>query len=164
MLQLSNITFKYPRCIIRNCALIPEPLADYSNISHEASAMGGLFRTFRIIPTADAGADYEEVLAEAEEQLSQILEVHRGFGCKFYLVASLSMSRLIHEERQPTYHHSKTATLLRSTPILPEVQNQTRVFTANPSSMRESVNSEMYRPKYNASLVATSRNWRPADI
>ena len=90
--------------------------------------MGGLFRTFRIIPTADAGADYEEVLAEAEEQLSQILEVHRGFGCKFYLVASLSMSRLIHEERQPTYHHSKTATLLRSTPILPEVQNQTRVL------------------------------------
>ena len=65
--------------------------------------MGGLFPSFGIVPSADAGANCEEVLAEAEEQLSQILEIHRGFGCKFYLVASLSISRLIHEERQPTY-------------------------------------------------------------
>jgi hypothetical protein len=36
----------------------------------------------------------------------------------------MEMARLIHEESRPTFHHSKTTTLLQSTPILPIVQGQ----------------------------------------
>lgn len=101
---------------------------DFPNIIGERTGLGGLFRRIRIAPPADLGADYEEVLAEAQDQIAEMLSFHRGYGCKFYLTTCLSMSRLIHEGREPNYQHSHTSTLLRSTPILPAVQEQCRVL------------------------------------